>query len=112
MFHDYNLFEEDFRTRLIELRMRKDVSARDMSLSMGQSEGYINKIESGHSLPSLTGFFYICDYFRIAPKEFFDDEIDYSASLIELVNNLKMLNKKQLENILAIVKDIKRLPGT
>ena len=101
------MFEESFRKRLIELRMKKDVSARDMSLSMGQSEDYVNKIESGHSLPSLTGFFYICDYFRISPKEFFDDELRYPVLLTELTNHLKALNEKQLENILSIVKDMK-----
>ncbi|MCL2124226.1 MAG: helix-turn-helix domain-containing protein [Desulfovibrionaceae bacterium] len=101
------MFEASFRKRLIELRMKKDVSARDMSLSMGQSEGYINKIESGHSLPSLTGFFYICDYFRISPKEFFDDGLCYPPLLTELTNHLKALNHKQIENILSIVKDMK-----
>ena len=102
-----SVFEESFRKRLIGLRMEKDVSARDMSLSMGQSEGYINKIESGHSLPSLTGFFYICDYFRISPKEFFDDGLCYPPLLTDLMNHLKALNHKQLENILSIVKDMK-----
>ena len=38
---------KEFRERLTELRMQKDVSARDMSLSMGQSSGYINNIENG-----------------------------------------------------------------
>lgn len=50
----------------------KGVSARDMSLSMGQNPGYINNIESGKSMPSLSGIFYICDYLGISPKDFFD----------------------------------------
>jgi len=50
-----------------------------MSLSLGQSEGYINKIESQQMLPSMTGFFYICGYFEITPKEFFDDSICLSC---------------------------------
>jgi len=101
------MFEQEFRQRLIQLRMQKGVSARDMSLSMGQSEGYINKIESGHSLPSLAGFFYILDYFRITPKEFFDEEFECPSLLAELMDNLKSLNIKQQQNILAIVKDMK-----
>ena len=102
------MFEENFRKRLAELRLEKDVSARDMSLSMGQSEGYINKIEAGYSMPSMTGFFYICDYFRITPKEFFDDNVNYPILIKELLNDLNGLNDKQLENISAIIKDMKK----
>ena len=36
---------KDFARRLSELRLIKSISARDMSLSLGQSESYINKIE-------------------------------------------------------------------
>ena len=51
--------EEFFRQRLTQLRIQKGVSARDMSLSIGQSESYINKIENGKSFPSMQIFFYI-----------------------------------------------------
>ena len=43
--------EKDFSLRLAKLREEKGVSARDMSLSMGQNPGYINNIESGKSMP-------------------------------------------------------------
>lgn len=39
--------KETFTKRLVELRIKKGVSARDMSLSIGQSAGYINNIENG-----------------------------------------------------------------
>lgn len=54
--------QSEFSRRLVELRMDKGVSARDMSLSIGQSPGYINNIENGINFPSMTAFFYICDY--------------------------------------------------
>ena len=62
--------KEDFIKRLVTLRMNKGVSARDMSLSIGQSAGYINNIENGINLPSMSVFFYICEYFGITPKDF------------------------------------------
>lgn len=34
-------------------RIQKGVSAREMSLSLGQSTGYINNIENKNSLPSM-----------------------------------------------------------
>ena len=40
-----------FIERLVNLRMAKGVSARDMSLSIGQSAGYINNIENGVNFP-------------------------------------------------------------
>lgn len=62
--------EKDFSLRLSKLRVKKGVSARDMSLSIGQNPGYINNLETGKSMPSLSGIFYICEYLGITPSEF------------------------------------------
>ena len=62
---------EEFIARLTQLRVKHGVSARDMSLSIGQNASYINNIENGKALPSMNVFFYICDYFNISPQEFF-----------------------------------------
>ena len=64
------MYEEQFPVRLAKLRTAKGVSARDMSLSIGQSAGYINHIENGKALPSMAGFFYICEFLDITPQEF------------------------------------------
>ena len=40
------MYYDNFAARLSKLRQEKGVSARDMSLSLGQSESYINKIEN------------------------------------------------------------------
>ena len=96
---------EWFYNRLIELRTQKGVSARDMSLSLGQSESYINKIENRRTLPSFTGFLYICEYFRITPQDFFSDGASPQKTN-ELLHELKKLTPEQTEHILQIVKDI------
>ena len=98
--------EKDFSLRLAQLREKKGVSARDMSLSIGQNPGYINNIESGKSMPSLSGIFYICDYLDITPSEFFDLESQNPTRLNDVVKDLKRLNDKQLETISTIIKDI------
>ena len=100
--------KEEFIKRLTELRMNKGVSARDMSLSMGQNPGYINNIESGKSMPSLTGIFYICEYLGITPKDFFDIDNNDPAKIQELVSAAKGLNSSQLEHVIAIINDIKK----
>ena len=54
------MYEEQFSKRLAELRTKKGVSARDMSLSIGQNPGYIRAIECGTTFPTMSNFFYIC----------------------------------------------------
>lgn len=63
--------EKDFSLRLSKLREKKGVSARDMILSIAQNPGYINNIETGKSMLSLAGNFYICGCLGITPAEFF-----------------------------------------
>ena len=47
------MYEDLFYKRLAELRANKGVSARDMSLSIGQSAGYINALENRNGFPSM-----------------------------------------------------------
>lgn len=100
------MYENEFAFRLAQLRTIKGVSARDMSLSIGQNAGYINNIESGKALPSMSGFFFICEYLNISPSEFFDTESKSPEKLREITTDLKRLDYKQLENISEIIKGL------
>ena len=100
--------QSEFCKRLVELRMNKGVSARDMSLSIGQSPGYINNIENGVNFPSMTAFFFICDYLNITPKEFFDTETSAPTKTHELMEAIKGLNVEQLDSLIAIAKNLRR----
>lgn len=86
-----------FAKRLAQLRNQKGVSARDMSLSLGQGAGYINNIENKNNLPSMTVFFYICTYLDVTPKEFFDFDNANPKELNSIISNLKKLSPKQLK---------------
>ncbi len=99
--------EKDFALRIAQLRLSKGVSAREMSLSMGQNPGYINGIESGKALPSISGFFYICDYLDITPMEFFDVSVKNPTKSKELLDAAKKLSSEQLEHLIAIAKGLK-----
>lgn len=50
------MYEDFFIKRLITLRRQKNVSAREMSLAIGQNESYINRIENGKTYPSMQVF--------------------------------------------------------
>lgn len=100
--------KEQFIQRLVQLRLNRGVSARDMSLSLGQSAGYINNIENGVNLPSMTVFFYICEYFGITPQAFFDFSTDDPGKAAELADAAKGLSDAQLDHLIAIMNDMKR----
>ncbi len=99
-------YEEKFSERLSQLRLAKGVSARDMSLSIGQSAGYINNIENKNNLPSMAAFFYICEYLDIEPKDFFDFDSSNPEKLNQIIEYLKRVDDTQLDNILGIVKGL------
>ena len=50
------MYEDFVPERLAKLRTQKGVSARDMSLSLGQANNYINNIENKKSLPAIEFF--------------------------------------------------------
>ena len=97
------MYEEDFPIRLAKLRNQKGVSAREMSLAIGQNPSYINNIESGKALPSMSGFFFICEYLGITPQEFFDIDSAAPEELRILTDKLKRLDPEQLRTITALV---------
>ena len=88
--------------------MNKGVSARDMSLSLGQSESYINTLENGSGYPSMSVFFYICDYFGITPKEFFDVETTNPLKTSKLAELSRSLSNEQLDLLLALIREMKK----
>lgn len=96
----------EFKERLSLLRENVGVSAREMSISLGQNPCYINNIESGRAYPSLTGFFYICDYLKITPAEFFETDSCNPTQLNDLISKLKKLDAKQLESLSAFVEQM------
>ncbi len=98
--------EKEFCERLVRLRLQKGVSARDMSLSLGQNAGYIHSIESGRTMPSLPAFFNICDYFHVTPKDFFDEKNNSPMIILEINEDLKKMNDERLLHIHAVIKDM------
>ena len=94
------MYKEFVPERLAKLRMQKGVSARDMSLSLGQANNYINNIENKKSLPAMQSFFYICEYLGITPQEFFDEGNVHPALLQEIIDENGKENVKDKENFI------------
>jgi len=94
--------------RIAELRKYKDVSAREMSLSIGQNDHYINKIENGKALPSITALYDICFYLDISIKDFFDKNNNNPSMVEEYITDYMRLNDSSQEKVAALVKDLSR----
>jgi len=97
-----------FGERLAKLRTAKGVSARAMSLTLGQSANYINKIENGKNLPSMATFFEICDYLEISKRDFFDEENNDPSHVMEMVVEYKRLDSNTQSQVTGIVKELNR----
>lgn len=99
---------KDFALRLAKLRTEMGLSAREMSLRMGQNPGYINNIESGKSTPSLSGIFYICEFLGVTPSEFFDLDTENPIKINAILIDLKHLDSAQLDVIAALAKSMQQ----
>lgn len=92
---------EFVRKRITQLRLQKDISEYRMSYDLGHSRGYINNISSGKTLPSMTEFFAICDYFGISPAEFFNVEAGNPMLSKEVADAIVQLSDDDLSLTLA-----------
>lgn len=74
------------------MRLSRDVSEYKLSKALGFSKGYIQSISSGKTLPSIGALYEICDYFKITPKEFFDDGTVPDSELVQdLIREIRTL---------------------
>ena len=90
---------EFVRSRITELRVKKDVSEHKMSLDLDKSGSYIRGITSGASMPSVKELFNIIAYFDMSPVDFFaplgTEDAPYSA----ICERLRTLDNADLEKV-------------
>lgn len=68
---DTAVWEDDYRKRLKKLMEQNNITARELSLSLGYNEGYISRILKGKIDPSFKSMTDTMLYFDISPAEFF-----------------------------------------
>jgi transcriptional regulator with XRE-family HTH domain len=99
--------KKEFSERLSKLRLQKGVSARDMSLSLGQSPGYINNIENGVNMPSMAQFFIICEFLDVTPAEFFNLDNTHPNKMNRLLQYAMHLSPEQVDLLIAVADNFK-----
>ena len=100
--------EDDIRSRLTQLRMKKGVSEYQMSLDLGHSKSYIQSISSGRALPSMSEFLVICDYLGVTPQEFFATETANPILIREITEKLHHFTDEDLQLLLAVINRMNR----
>ena len=95
---------EFIRDRITQLRLHKGVSEYKMSYELGHCRGYINNISSGKTLPSMTEFLAICEYFSITPSQFFSEEADDPKLIEELYKLILQLDEDDTKLVLMNIK--------
>lgn len=92
--------------RILQLRLQNNVSARRLSLDLGFAPAYITSVESGRCTIPLTSLLYICEYFKIEPKDFFDTENNDPAQITAFVTRLKRRSPRQIDRMLRIGNEV------
>lgn len=96
-------FQKLFSLRLSELRIQKNISAREMSHILGHSDNYINMIENGRSLPTMAQFLAICEFLEVTPMVFFDFDNHNPKKSAAVNDKLKGLSDEQLSIVLSMI---------
>ncbi len=99
--------EKFISNRIAMLRTARNISARDMSLSLGQNKNYINDIENNKSLPSMSMFLYICEFLKISPMNFFDEGNASPTTGDETYKAIKHLSFEQQKTLIKLIKYFK-----
>ena len=89
-------YEAFIRSRITELRLKKNVSEHKMSLDLDKSGSYIRGISSGAALPSAKELFHIMEYFDITPCEFFAPLEPTDTPYAQLCQRLRNLDPSAL----------------
>jgi len=100
------MYENFIRERINGLRMQHNLSEYQLSLDLGHSQGYIQSITSGRTLPSMSAFLDICEYFKITPLEFFDPAINNPPLFHTVMDDIKKLSENDLLLLSLVLKRI------
>ena len=87
------------RSRITELRIKRNVSEHKMSLDLDKSGSYIRGITSGASMPSVKELFNIISYFEITPVDFFAPLGTEDAPYSDICERLRSLDNTDLEKV-------------
>lgn len=108
----YTISKKEFGLRLAKARESRGVSARQMSLEIGQNKNYINSIETGRNYPGMSNYFDICNYLNIPPDNLlYVDEAAAFHERFEILELVSALPDTYYHHILEVIRDMLEILG-
>ncbi len=98
---------DDLTNRIGFFRNKLNLSARELSLRVGKSDTYINKVESKDFVISLPMLLNIVEALEISCAEFFSDNYTNYKQDKEILDLLKALPKDRKNSFLDLMKNMK-----
>lgn len=99
----------DIVKRVSYFRIDKGISARELSLSIGKSENYINQLESFDFIVPSDVLLKIIDNLGITPEEFFaEDYKNYKTKKAILSLLEEITNSVSNEKIIELLNSLKK----
>ncbi|MBP3344716.1 MAG: helix-turn-helix transcriptional regulator [Clostridia bacterium] len=98
------MIQNFIRKRVATLRLSKNLSARKLSIELGQGPNYITHIENGQSNVSIESLENICDYFEISLADFFDGKTEYPLQYRKIIDELNKLDSIEIEKVYDMIK--------
>lgn len=95
---------EFVRDRITKLRIQRNLSEREMSLSLGKAHNYIQSVSSGKIKPTIESLLDICDYLEISPSDFFNSDNDKPILTSSIIKESIRISSNDLETFLNIIK--------
>lgn len=96
------------KERYAKIRLAHNISARKLSLELGQSTEYINQIENGKNMPSVEGLMNFCNYFNISMGEFFEEQFNFPVEYEAIIEELNKMDAITIKQIYELLKTINR----
>ncbi len=107
---NYTITKKEFGLRLAKARETRGISARQMSLDIGQNKNYINSIETGRNYPSMNNYFDICNYLNIPPTHLlYADESATFHERFEILELASGLSESCYQHILKVIRDMSEM---
>lgn len=94
--------------RIKALREQKGISESKLSLGIGHSKNYFTNITQRKTMPPIKELLAICDYFDVAPTDFFNPDLDNLSLISMLAQTARKLSDDDLKVVLSVANQFKK----
>ena len=89
-------------------RFERGLTQQDIADHLNVSVKSVSRWENGVNMPSMTAFFYICDFLHVTPEEFFSYETPNPLKTRDTYDLFCQLNDRQHDLVQSLIIEITR----